>query len=290
MTLLILGSTGMLGRALMSVARSRNLDVAGAARSNADHFVNAADSSSLNALLDRLQPTAIINCIAVTDLNKCESEPKEARAINEQFPGIAAASSPNARFIQISTDHFFTGDGEVAHPENAAVHLVNEYARSKYAAEQRVASHNNSLVVRTNMVGWRGWANKPTFLEWAVASLERGEPLTGFTDYYTSPIDALTLGEHVLDLVSQPVRGILNIASREVSSKYIFLRRLADALGWKNALIEQGSVRSLRVPRAESAGLDVSRAEAIFGRRLPTLDEVIRNAIRQRADFAAFQG
>jgi dTDP-4-dehydrorhamnose reductase len=281
MTLLVIGATGTLGSALVATARARGLAVAGAARSGADHAVDATDAAAVSALLAAVRPSTVVNCVALTDLNACERDPATGWLVNARAAGLIAGTFAAARLVHVSTDHFFTGDGAQAHGEDAPVTLVNDYARAKYAAEALALAHRNTLVVRTNVVGWRGWAGRPTFVEWAAGAISRREPVSGFEDFFTSSIDAPALSAALLDLVPLPVRGVLNVASSEVASKLQFLRALAAVMGVADASITASSVRNLPVRRAESAGLDVSRAEALLGRRLPGLAQVVAALVRE---------
>ena len=130
------------------------------------------------------------------------------------------------------------------------------------------------LVVRTNVTGVRGWRDQPTFLEWAAAALQSRAPIALFDDFYTSTIDADTLASAMLDLADRRVIGLLNVASREVSNKRQFVEALAQSMEIRLDWATTVSVSSLPIARAESLGLDVSRAEPMLGYRLPDLSAV----------------
>ena len=153
--------------------------------------------------------------------------------------------------------------------------LVNQYARGKHAAEKFALMCPGSLVLRTNVVGFRGWS-KTTFVEWVIESLASGGKMTLFEDFFTSSIDAGSFASAALDLIGKRASGLLNLASSEVSSKQRFIEELAGAFGYSLANATSGSVRSIGgARRAESCGLDVTRAEQLLGYRLPILSQVI---------------
>jgi dTDP-4-dehydrorhamnose reductase len=226
----------------------------------------------------------VVNCAAVTDLDLCERQPTTAYLVNTRAAGLIAGASAEigARCVHVSTDHFFTGDGAMLHDEAAPVRLINEYARSKYAGEALALTVPETLVVRTNLTGWRCWVGRATFLEWAVGALERGEAISGFADFYTSTLDADTLANAIFDLVAADAGGLFNVAARTAMDKASFLRNLARTLGLPAEGIRDGSVRLLPTPRAESLGLDVRKAEAVLGYRLPDVMDVIAALVRAR--------
>jgi dTDP-4-dehydrorhamnose reductase len=189
-----------------------------------------------------------------------------------------------ARFVHVSADHFFSGDAASAHDERAPVRLVNEYARTKFAAEGLALAAPGALVLRTNVTGFRGWKGQPTFAEWAIDAIESRAPLTLFDDYYTSTLDSETLARATFDLIERDAAGLLNVASSQVASKLEFMHELARALGTPLPSFQRGSVRTLRTRRAESLGLDVRRAEAILQRPLPSLREVCDALVALRGE------
>ncbi|HYB22833.1 MAG TPA: sugar nucleotide-binding protein [Solirubrobacteraceae bacterium] len=283
----MIGSTGLLGQALETHAQMRGLPCEGAARSGARHSVDVTDSTQLKDLVSRLEPSIVINCAAVTNLEVCERRNALAYAVNARAVALLAGLSVelDLAFVHVSTDHFFTGDGPAVHDELAKVRLVNEYARTKYAGEAFALTSPRALVVRTNIVGRRGWPARPTFAEWALDSLENDHPIVLYEDFFTSSIHSGALARAILDLVDGGARGLLNVASSQVSSKRAFVEALAEEAGIKANLC-RGSVRELTPVRADSLGLDVSRAEQLLGRRLPDLRETVRAVLAEHRGTA----
>jgi len=210
----------------------------------------------------------------------CETDPGLAFLVNARSAGLLAEASAyiGSRFIHISTDHFFVGDGAKLHSETSRPTLVNEYARSKFAGEALAATAQNALIVRTNVVGFRGWKGQPTFAEWCIDSILGNREISLFEDAFSSPIDADSLADAVLDLATnENATGVLNVAGRGVVSKASFISSLASELGATLTRASPGSIKTLRTRRAESCGLDVSKCEALLGRALPTIDEVLKS-------------
>lgn len=287
--LLVIGSTGLLGQAVMAEARERDWPCLGAARSGASHSVDVTDPAQLGTLVRTVAPAVVVNCAAVTSLDACERRPALAYAVNARAPALLAELSieRDMALVQVSSDHFFTGDGPARHDEDTGVRLLNEYARTKYAGEAFALTSPMALVVRTNIVGLRGWAARPTFAEWALESLEHAGPIAAYGDFFTSSMHSRACARALLDLAATGARGLLNVASSQVASKREFVAALALAAGVR-AEIRGGTVRDLAPTRAESLGLDVSRAEELLGRRLPDLGETVRAVLEEhRATGAA---
>ena len=151
--------------------------------------------------------------------------------------------------------------------------LLNEYARGKYAAEALALTHRDTLVLRTNIIGLRS-SGGVSFGEWALQVIEGDQPATLFTDQYVSTLDVWSFAEALLDLAATTACGVLNVASSDVFSKAALIQSLAAAMGRTLTRAQPGSVSGLEVMRADSLGLDVSRAQAILGRSAPDLTDV----------------
>jgi dTDP-4-dehydrorhamnose reductase len=284
MKMLILGSTGMLGRALYRKAKREQITVIGAARSGADRTIDVTNESALQSLIVNENPDIIVNTIAITNLDYCEKNPSLAYLTNSRPASIVAkiCSKIDAGSIHISTDHYYTGDKRKKHTEKSPVTLINEYARTKYAAEGFARTYEKSLVIRTNIVGFKNKPENPTFVEWCIKMLTERTPSTHFDDFYTSPLDVYRFSEILLVLFEEGPTGVLNVAGKDVTSKKEFILELADALNLDTSHTKTGSVHMLMgIPRAESLGLNVKKAEKILGYKMPDRHEVINNIINQ---------
>lgn len=277
--ILVLGDSGLLGQALMARGKLLGLNIRGASRRSTDLMLDALNSTSLEHALDTLQPNTLINAAGLVDVNGCELHPEAAWRSNARLPALLAdaCTRRDIRLVQISTDHYFTGHGAAPHDEAAPVTLVNEYARSKYAGECLALTSPNSLVVRTNIVGFRGWHEAPTFVEWLLQALETGASIQLFSDFHTSSLAASQFAEVLFHLLDHPITGLLNLASRQGTSKQEFAEALANACGFSTRTCHPGSVFALGgAQRAESLVLDVSRAERLLGESLPDLARVVQ--------------
>jgi dTDP-4-dehydrorhamnose reductase len=284
MKFLVIGSTGMLGQALIREIKGRGFEAIGIARSGADFLCDIIDDKALRSIILSVQPQIIINTAAMVDLAKCEERPDYAYLVNARPASILAEISlkTGIYFVQISTDHYFTGDSDIKHTEEYPIRLINEYGRTKYAAERFALTCPDALVVRTNIVGFRNKQGTPTFVEWVIQSLENNSPIILFDDYFTSSIHVTQFSSALLDIIEKRSNGILNLSSREVFSKKTFINALARKLGYSLSNAKIGSVfKSGNIPRAESLGLEVELAENILGYNLPNLEEVIISIVNE---------
>ncbi|EKS36386.1 SDR family oxidoreductase [Afipia broomeae] len=279
---LVLGSTGLLGQAVTTEVRSRGYTLLAAARRGAPIGVDISDAAALAATLAAYSPDIVVNCAALADVDACEKDPGGAWLINARPLAFLAAWSraTGRKLIHVSTDHYFISGGPKSHSEVDPVDLVNEYARTKFAGEALALTAQNALVLRTNIVGIRGWT-QPTFAEWAIDVVMNNRPATLFTDVYGSSIDVPAFSRALFDLEARQATGLMNLAAGEISSKDTFVRELARQLGCQLSAVRSEASVMRPVPRANCLGLDVSRAESMLGYSLPSLQQVISSLISQ---------
>lgn len=284
MKVMVLGGTGLLGTELVRSLRMRNVAPISVARSGADVDTDLTRIELVPDLIDQHRPDAIINAAAMVDFAACEADPAKAYLLHANLlvPLAEWSKREEKPLIHISTDQYFTDDGDRKHDESAPVKLLNVYAASKHAGEAIALASPNALVVRTNFTGMSAPAGgKIPFGRWAMNALNRHEAMTLFDDYFCSTMDAQSLARAICDLMDKRACGRLNVASREVASKADFVHALAQAAGIPLDWAQTASVAELQPPRASSNGLDVRKAEAMLGYELPDLGEVANALVRQ---------
>ncbi|MEK4522919.1 SDR family oxidoreductase [Psychrobacillus sp. FSL W7-1457] len=279
MKIILIGSTGMLGQELYKKFSQKDFEILTISRSNSTNNVDLLiDSKKVTDLITQEKPNIVVNCAAMINLKECEKNVDNAYMLNARLPSIIAraCSEINCYFIQISTDHYYENDKNLQHSENDTVVLLNEYARTKYAGEFFALTNNNSLVVRTNIVGFRNKKDEPTFIEWVIKSLVQEQTIVGFEDFYTSSIDIYSFSNILIELIELKYTGIINIGAKDVYSKYDFIYELAKKFG-KEGNVVRGKLNDFQeIKRANSLGLDISKLQKVLHKQqVPSSKEVI---------------
>src|SRR5262249_8086493 len=133
--ILILGASGQLGVELQrSFVAPGNIIAAD--RSSCD----LSNPDQMRALIRSVKPAVILNAAAYTAVDRAESEPELAHAINAAGPRILAeeALSLNALLVHYSTDYVFDGAKSTPWTETDATNPLNVYGASKLAGEQAI--------------------------------------------------------------------------------------------------------------------------------------------------------
>jgi dTDP-4-dehydrorhamnose reductase len=146
---LLLGAQGQLGVELRKTFAGPELIAVG--REQCD----LANPAQLRETIARLRPGIILNAAAYTAVDRAESEPEQAMAINGEAPGLIAeeARKAGALLVHYSTDYVFDGTKAGAWTEGDDPHPLNVYGATKLEGERRIAQAGGRyLILRTSWV------------------------------------------------------------------------------------------------------------------------------------------
>ena len=286
MRILVAGASGLLGHALVPALLAGGHEVvAHGNRKGLDVSGDLTDRAVAHRLLAGVQPDAIVNLVALTNVDQCEKEPDAAfrlnvRVVENLVDGAGgvketetAAKGSGPFFVQISTDQVYDGPGP--HAEGAE-RILNTYALSKYAGEL-AALRANACVLRTNFFGPSALEGRPSFSDWLIGMFRSKKPFTGFDDVLFNPLSMHTLCAMILRVLDARRGGLYNLGAREGFSKAEFGARIAQRFGLDASNMKRGrsSDVQLGAPRPTDMRTDCGRFEKDFGVTLPTLQQEI---------------
>ena len=225
MKVLITGAGGQVGRMLL---KTRPTDVEVIALAHGD--LDITDAGAVRERILRDLPDLILNAAAYTAVDKAESNPEAARAINTEGPRhlAAAARDTGARLIHLSTDFVFDGKACAPYTPDAPTNPLSVYGKTKEEGEQAVlttlASH--AVIVRT---AWVYAAQGTNFLHTMLRVMRsRGEARV-VADQVGTPTSARPLAEVLWQIAARrEFHGIHHWTDAGVASWYDFAVAIAE--------------------------------------------------------------
>jgi dTDP-4-dehydrorhamnose reductase len=186
---------------------------------------------------------AIVNAAAYTAVDRAESEPGIAHAINAEAPGLLAeeARRTGAAFIHFSTDYVFDGRKGEPYCEADLPNPLNEYGKSKLAGEQAVrAAGGLSLIFRTS---WVYSLRRDSFVTKALQWSRQQKQLRLVSDQVSGPTWARMLAEVTAQLLAKasPAAGWLGERRQSAGTDGLFHLAgsgWASRLEWGQAILE----------------------------------------------------
>lgn len=151
---LVTGATGQLGRSLAACCPP-DFDYVGLTRQDLDLGDLSTLQTKLQAKIEAVQPSFILNTAAYTAVDQAESEVEQAWCVNAVAPGLVAAVAAHYQIpiLHYSTDYVFDGQKSDPYTEADPTNPLSVYGRSKLAGEYAVTAGNDlSLILRTSWV------------------------------------------------------------------------------------------------------------------------------------------
>lgn len=246
-------------------------------------------TDEIRSALEGARPDVIINCAAITEVDRCETDLKE-EAIQVHVRGVQNlldANKDKLPIVHISTDFIFDGKGKGQYKENARPAPVNAYGISKYASELLLhTSDCPHMIVRTTQLYG---SERGDFGTSIVRMLLNGN-MSGyfFTDVFGNPthVDHLALGiDYLLSRYSPDapwtLPKVINIAGQNWLSRMEFAELIANIMGvvpnFTPVCYKEYSKSG--IPRPPKAGLNLDYAR-LLGVPLFFAQEGIRLMLR----------
>lgn len=256
------------------------------------------DTSAIAALVRSVKPDLIVNPAAYTAVDKAESEPDLAYAVNAVAPGVCGeeAAKLGAWVVHYSTDYVFDGTKPGAYTEDDLANPQSVYGRTKRDGEIALqASGVRHMILRTSwVVGAHGNNFAKTILRLA---LER-ESLNVVADQYGVPTSAALLADVTAQLIRQRQRegdknfpfGLYHLVAGGETNWCDYARFVvSEALAAGKPLkLSPDAIRPIptseyptAAKRPSNSRLDTSKLRRIFGLELPNWQSGVQHILQQ---------
>jgi dTDP-4-dehydrorhamnose reductase len=289
MRILIAGWHGQIAKALVDRA-PRCSDIAACAVGRP--ALDICEARTIERALAGVGPDIVINAAAYTAVDKAESEPDRAFALNRDGARLLAhaAAKRGVPIIHLSTDRVFDGLKVGPYVETDAVSPQGVYGRSKLEGEAAVRDANpRHIILRTTWVFSTAGRN---FVKNILEQAAQGKRLQVVDDQRGSPTYAPHLADAIIEIgrqirakgAGESIWGIYNAAGTGAATWYGLaceaLRRSRELNG-PTVPVEPiaGKDYPTVAPRAANAVLDCTKLARVFGTRLPAWEEGVAHCV-----------
>jgi dTDP-4-dehydrorhamnose reductase len=277
MKILLLGASGQLGWQLRRSLAPLGEVIALSREAGGDLLRRSA----LEAAVADVAPEVVVNAAAYTAVDRAESEPDAAFAVNAEACAVLgrASSRAGAWLVHYSTDYVFDGSGEQPWREDAATAPLNVYGRSKLAGEEALrAAHSRHLILRTCWVHDTWGSN---FVKTILRAAQQQDALRVVDDQWGAPTRAALVADvtaHLLRAVAPAQAGTYHLAAAGEANWNQVARCAIAAASAAGLELRAGPDAVVPVPSSEvprpaarpaNSRLDTSRLRRTFGVHLP---------------------
>jgi dTDP-4-dehydrorhamnose reductase len=269
--ILVTGGSGQVGWRL-----AQTLPAVGDAIVTQRETIDLARPDTLRDAIRSIRPDVIVNAAAYTDVDRAESEPELAHAVNAHAPGVMAeeAKRIGALLVHYSTDYVFDGVKTGAYTETDATNPLGVYGASKLLGEEAVAAAGGAHIILRS--SWVYDSRGRNFVRAILKRAEEHGELRVVDDQLGSPTWARAIADATRALLTQIARvkaapGVYHFTDGGSVSRYDLAARILDKRAGSAPLLHR--VRTADLPAAAkrplNCVLDVSKLEATFGISLP---------------------
>ena len=256
-----------------------------------------ADPSMISALVRVVKPNVIVNSAAYTAVDKAESEPELAHAVNAVAPGVLGeeAVKLGAWVVHYSTDYVFDGIKSGVYREDDVTNPQNIYGRTKRDGE--IALHQSGarhLIFRTS---WVVGAHGTNFAKTVIRLACEREQLNVVADQYGAPTSAALLADVTAQLIRQVQReggdtypfGLYHLVAGGETNWCDYARFIvSEALAAGRVLkLVPEAIRAISssehatvAKRPLNSRLDTTKLRRTFGLELPHWQQGVRHALQ----------
>jgi len=231
-TILLLGKCGQLGwelhRCLLPLGQVVALDAP---------EIDVSDRQAVQGLVQELRPAVILNATAYTAVDRAESEPELAQAVNGHAPGYLAeaAESVRAALIHVSTDYVFDGTKGAPYVETDDPHPLGVYGQSKLAGEQAIAQAGGAyLILRTS---WLYSLRRDSFVTKVIEWSRRQTSLRVVSDQVGNPTWARPFAEAISQVLALGGRDLYAWIRERRGVYHLAGDGYASRLEWAQAIL-----------------------------------------------------
>ncbi|MBU8771480.1 dTDP-4-dehydrorhamnose reductase [Cytobacillus oceanisediminis] len=209
MKVLVTGYGGQLGYDVVKEGAKRGLKMLG----TTSKILDITDEKKVFDYVYKLKPDAIVHCAAYTAVDKAEDDQENCYDVNVNGTKYLAqaAKEVDAKFIFISTDYVFNGEGEIPFTENDLPNPLGYYGKTKYLGEEIVQNVLDKwFIVR---ISWVFGTNGNNFIQTMLRLSETRNELNVVGDQYGSPTSTYDLSRLLIDMIQTDRYGIYHVSN-----------------------------------------------------------------------------
>lgn len=294
MKILVTGVKGQLGHDILAELKKRRHEVIGTDIDEMD----ITDASSVDYVLTRTSPDAVIHCAAWTAVDAAEEEENKERVFSVNKNGTANIASVceklKIKLLYVSTDYVFNGQGVIPwQPDCTEFNPLNIYGQSKLEGELAVARLERFFIVR---IAWVFGSNGSNFIKTMLRLGKTHDQLRVVNDQIGTPTYTYDLAKLLADMIETDRYGYYHATNEGgYISWYDFAKEIfyqAEKLGYDYYKEDRLKVHAVttdeyglsKAKRPFNSRLDKSKLPAAGFHPLPDWRDALHRYLLANAD------
>lgn len=258
MKVLLTGASGQLGQALIA-SKPPGVHLIGTSRSGGQGLeaLDLADSNACQRAVHAYRPDWVLNAGAYTAVDKAESEPVLAQAVNagapRAFAQALASCCPGSRLLQLSTDFVFNGEQGRPYQTDERPDPLGIYGVTKASGEQAVREllgtgvDGHAAILRTSWVyGPVGRNFLLTMVRLHQLKAEANEPLRVVADQVGCPTATSGLAKTCWAAINRQASGVMHWSDAGAATWFDFAVAIGAQAAARGLIAAAAEVKPIR--------------------------------------------
>ena len=249
--------------------------------------LNLLNLENISTTFKTIQPDVIIHSAALTDVEKCEMEPKLANSINTKATEIIAKETEHldSYLIYLSTDYVFDGKkglyNEIDFPNP-----LNHYGKTKLTGEKTVETNTSKWSIIRTSTPFGTNSIKKTFPVWLIENLQKNKKVNILEDQFTSPTYVPNLSQMILEIIAHNLEGLFHVSGSTRISRFEFAKIIAEKLNLDLSLLNPVKIDVMpwKAKRPVDSSLDISKINSILNTKPFSIEKSLDDYAPQLID------
>lgn len=252
------------------------------------HELDVSDSSKVQEIIKKIQPSYFVNAAAFTKVDECESRSEIAHLVNGKAVQSLAqiCKDLNIFLVHFSTDYVFDGKKSAPYVEEDLTNPLNVYGASKLEGERAILnSLKNFLIIRTS---WLFGRHGPNFVDKMLELAEGAQKnpertLRVVNDQKGCPTYTYDLARAVQFLLERKAHGFFHVTNQDICTWYDFACEILKRGGFKDIPVHpiQTSEMNRPAPRPHYSALSNEKLEK-EGFRMRPWKEALEDYLKEK--------
>lgn len=230
MKILLFGSSGKLGTAIEKVCQDKNIDYIGLTHSD----IEITNKFELKEIIEKHNPTAIINAASLVGITQCEDEPQKSFEVNSTAVNNLAriCQKKNITLVQTSTIAVFDGNKDGEYTEEDLPNPTSVYSASKYAGECFVKNIcEKYYIFRFPLLFGNRRNNSVGFVDKILTWIEEGKDLKIADDKIDSFAYTKDVAEEIVSILEKKLPyGVYHLSNEGKENYFNFVNEMVKIL------------------------------------------------------------
>ncbi|WP_336046126.1 dTDP-4-dehydrorhamnose reductase [Solibacillus ferritrahens] len=277
MKIFVTGISGQLGYDVLEEGKKRGFDIVGTSSKELD----ITNKQAVKNYITSVNPDVIIHCAAYTAVDKAEEERDICYNVNVNGTKYLAeaAAELQAKFVYISTDYVFDGQGNQPFKETDKTNPIGFYGETKLQGEQEVQQLlEKYFIVR---ISWVFGKNGHNFVKTMLRLAESNEIVSVVGDQLGSPTYTVDLANVLLDMIQSEEYGIYHASNEGFCSWAQFAEAIFEMESKATAV---NAITTAEYPtkakRPANSKMDKSKLAEVFA-ILPTWQDALSRYLKE---------